>query len=86
VVRFGGFPTDFAFKDDIPLPPAVAALPPGLVARYAAQQPVNTDSATLVRRLAAARPRRPDLFYAACLEKKLLARTSRMLAWASVSW
>ena len=80
IVRFGGFPTEFPFKDDLPLPAEIATLPTALRARYAREQPLNTDPTTLVRQLATRRPRRPDLFYAACLEKKLLAKGSRMMA------
>lgn len=50
-VRFGGFPTEFKFKDDIKLPSTIASLPQYLQDCYSADQPVNTDSNTLEQRL-----------------------------------
>ena len=74
IVRFGGFPTDFPFKDDIPLPPGIAHLPPTLRRRYDPAQPVNTDPTTLLRRINPSPARRPDLYDAAYLEKRVLSR------------
>ena len=51
IARVGGFPTDFAFKDDIPLPGSTDVLPETLQRLYRSDQPVNTDNSTLVNRM-----------------------------------
>ena len=49
-MRFGGFPTDFSFKDDLPLPMAAQQLPPRLREAYRSGQPTNIVHGLLVHR------------------------------------
>ena len=58
-IRFSGFPTDFAFKDDLPAPAGLENLPPELRKRYSAGQPVNTKKDLLIHQ---DRNGKPDLF------------------------
>jgi hypothetical protein len=58
-IRFGGFPTDFAFKDDLPLPAGAENLPPELRKRYSANQPVNVRKDLLIHK---GRKAEPELF------------------------
>jgi phytanoyl-CoA dioxygenase PhyH len=55
-IRFGGFPTDFAFKDDLPLPKGAESLPPELQKRYSANQPVNTRKGLVIHQGRSAKP------------------------------
>jgi hypothetical protein len=68
--RFGGFPTDFPFKDDRPMPEGRQPLNDLVRRRFQADQPVKSDPSVLVRRLLA-RHRKPNLEWLAHMEKKL---------------
>ncbi len=69
-MRFGGFPSDFAFKNDLPLPGPIDILPPRLREAYRADQPVNDRSGLLVHR---AREGRPDILTRLARWEKSLA-------------
>jgi len=68
-MRVGGYPTDFPFKDDLPLPPGYDALPPRLKRRYGARQPQNTEHGLVIHR--ARKERGTLLSRLAHFEKKL---------------
>jgi hypothetical protein len=68
-IRFGGFPTDFAFKNDLPVPKATAPLPPLLARRYREDQPRNAARDLLIHRTRHATP--PLLPRLAHWEKRL---------------
>jgi ectoine hydroxylase-related dioxygenase (phytanoyl-CoA dioxygenase family) len=68
-MRFGGYPTDFPFKDDLPLPRGPDLLPPRLRLAYSADQPVNERQELLIYRLR--RARAPLLARLAHLEKQI---------------
>ncbi len=75
IARVGGFPTDFPFKDDIPLPAyGMDDLPPERRRRYRRTQPRNEDPSTLLREIASTRKRSFDLYGLAAAEKRLLGR------------
>ncbi|MGI9327763.1 MAG: phytanoyl-CoA dioxygenase family protein [Pseudomonadales bacterium] len=73
LARFGGFPTDFEFKDDIPLPDTIRNLPSSLCDRYAVDQPANVHKDTLVQEIQHRRGYAP-LRYLAQHEKALIVR------------
>jgi hypothetical protein len=70
-IRFGGFPTDYKFLDDMVLPPGVGALPPFLQKIYSADQPVNSVPGLIHGNGTA--PRRLDLLRMAGWEKACVA-------------
>ena len=76
-VRFGGFASDFAFKDDIPLPvDGRETLPPSLSRRYEPDPPINSDISTLLRRMETGR-RSNWLLELARLERKVIVLITR---------
>lgn len=68
-IRFGGFPTDFPFKEDLPLPAGIEKLPPTLKARYSQNQPINSKKDLLIHKT---RTQKANWLYRlACKEKKV---------------
>ncbi|MEO1040290.1 MAG: phytanoyl-CoA dioxygenase family protein [Pseudomonadota bacterium] len=59
LARIGGFASDFPFKDDIPLPDSISALPEPLRGHYNRSPRPNSDPNTLLRRMS--RSRKPSL-------------------------
>lgn len=69
-IRFGGFPTDFPFKDDLPLPAGAENLPPALRKRYSADQRKNSGNGLLIH---TTRKSKPDLVLALAHWEKMRA-------------
>jgi ectoine hydroxylase-related dioxygenase (phytanoyl-CoA dioxygenase family) len=79
MMRVGGMATDFAFKDDLPLPEvAYGKLPLELERRFNKNQAVNHYSDTLFQRMKR-RKTKSDLYRLAFLEKKLINRINKRL-------
>ncbi|MDE2166817.1 MAG: hypothetical protein KGJ66_10840 [Alphaproteobacteria bacterium] len=78
-VRFGGFPTDFAFKNDLQLPPGIERLPPALRRSYAPSQPVNERGRALIHRNRTKSPSR--LMNLAHIEKRLAVAGLQCADW-----
>ena len=74
ISRFGGFATDFQFKDDIPLPKGMAQLPKPWSTHFDRNPVPNTDANSLLRRMAASRKRDPLTYWAAREKDKLMKK------------
>ena len=72
ISRFGGFATEFQFKDDIPLPAGMKNLPKPWSAHFDRDPAPNVDTNTLLRRMAAGRKRDALAFWAAKEKDKLV--------------
>lgn len=75
MVRFGGFASDFAFPEDIPLPVFPAHVPDTLRRRYGSDQPVNTSKDSILQRMQS-KQRFVKMFMQAHEEKQRASRLS----------
>lgn len=78
--RFGGFASDFAFKNDIPLPDTIKDLPEPLRSLYLGPWEVNEDKTTFINRMMKERAKKTahwPVTYLAAQEKKLLVQIHR---------
>ncbi|MDD9901184.1 MAG: phytanoyl-CoA dioxygenase family protein [Alphaproteobacteria bacterium] len=86
LVRWGGFASEFAFKDDRPLPGPTSILPPVVAQHYQPDQAPNTDPTTLLQRMRAAQEEdrnKMNMAKAAYWEKqtaRFISHTIRMVA------
>ena len=69
ISRFGGFATEFPFKDDIPLPKGMDKMPKPWRTHFDKNPMPNTKADTLLRRMAVSRKRNSLAYWAAPRER-----------------
>jgi len=74
ISRFGGFATEFPFKDDIDLPEGMDKLPEPWSTMFNTNPKANTNPNTLMRRLAMSRKPDPLTYWAAKEKDKILKK------------